>query len=100
MTGNRTGTRPDPTDDTRGHQPSLRELEVLRAMIASRKTIAAAHLLGISQPAVSRAIASLEARIGRSLFSRDGGRLTPTADAFALEAEAGTIFDALDRLTH
>jgi DNA-binding transcriptional LysR family regulator len=69
-------------------------------MIASRKTIAAAHLLGISQPAVSRAIASLEARIGRPLFSRDGGRLAPTTDAFALEAEASTIFDALDRLSH
>jgi DNA-binding transcriptional LysR family regulator len=83
----------------RDPQPTLRELEVLRAMIASRKTIAAATMLGISQPAVSRAIASLEARIGRTLFSRDGGRLAPTADAFALEAEAGEIFAALERLS-
>jgi DNA-binding transcriptional LysR family regulator len=83
----------------RDPQPSLRELEVLRAMIASRKTIAAATLLGISQPAVSRAIASLEERVGRSLFRRDGGRLVPTADAFALEAEASEIFAALERLS-
>jgi DNA-binding transcriptional LysR family regulator len=67
-------------------------------MIASRKTIAAATLLGISQPAVSRTIASLEARVGRALFRRDGGRLAPTADAFALDAEAGEIFAALGRL--
>lgn len=86
-------------DDPRSSRPSLRELEVLRAMIASRKTIAAAHLLGVSQPAVSRAIASLEARTGRALFTRDGGRLVPTADAFALESEAGSIFEALDRLS-
>jgi DNA-binding transcriptional LysR family regulator len=83
----------------RDPQPTLRELEVLRAMIASRKTIAAATMLGISQPAVSRAIASLESRIGRTLFSRDGGRLAPTADAFALEAEAGEIFAALERMS-
>jgi DNA-binding transcriptional LysR family regulator len=85
---------------TPSNLPSLRELQVLRAMIASRKTIAAAHQLGVSQPAVSRAIASLEARVGRALFLRDGGRLAPTADAFALEAEAAVIFGALERLTN
>jgi DNA-binding transcriptional LysR family regulator len=79
-------------------RPSLRELEILRAMIATRKMVAAAHLLGISQPAVSRAIASLEARVGRALFSRDGGRLLPTPDAFALEAEAAPLFRALERI--
>jgi DNA-binding transcriptional LysR family regulator len=79
-------------------RPSLRELEILRAMIATRKMVAAAHLLGISQPAVSRAIASLEARVGRALFSRDGGRLVPTPDAFALEAEAVPLFRALERI--
>jgi DNA-binding transcriptional LysR family regulator len=81
-----------------GGRPSLRELEILRAMIVTRKMIAAAHMLGISQPAVSRAIASLEARVGRALFSRDGGRLVPTPDAFALEAEAVPLFRALERI--
>ncbi len=84
---------PDP--DAR---PSLRELEILRALISSRKTTSAAASLGVSQPAVSRAIASLEARVGRTLFSRDGGRLVPTAEAFALEEEARPIFAALDRI--
>lgn len=79
-------------------RPSLRELEILRAMIATRKMVAAAHLLGISQPAVSRAIASLESRVGRALFARDGGRLLPTPDAFALEAEAAPLFRALERI--
>lgn len=78
--------------------PSLRELEVLQAMIATRKTVAAAQRLGISQPAVSRALAALEAHVGRPLFAREGGRLVPTADAFALDAEAQPIFAALERL--
>lgn len=79
-------------------RPSLRELEALSALIATRKTVAAAHALGVSQPAISRAIASLEQRVGRSLFVRDGGRLRPTADAYALEREGRAILDALDAL--
>jgi DNA-binding transcriptional LysR family regulator len=78
--------------------PSLRELEILRAMIATRKTVAAAQMLSISQPAVSRALAALEERTGRVLFMREAGRLVPTGDAFALEAEAQPIFTAMQRL--
>jgi DNA-binding transcriptional LysR family regulator len=80
-------------------RPSLRELEVLRALIRSRKTTSAAASLGISQPAVSRAIASLEERVGRPLFAREGGRLIPNADAFALDEEARPIFAAMDRIS-
>lgn len=78
--------------------PTLRELEILSAMIVTRKTVAAAQMLGISQPAVSRALASLEARLGRALFTREGGRLVPSAEAFALEAQAQPIFSALEAL--
>jgi DNA-binding transcriptional LysR family regulator len=88
----------DSDDEDVRSRPSVRELEVLHAVITTRKTTAAAQRLGISQPAVSRAIASLESRLGRDLFVRDGGRLVPTADAFALDAEAAPIFAALSRL--
>ncbi len=91
--------RPTDNDDEENRsRPSVRELEVLHAVITTRKTTAAAQRLGISQPAVSRAISSLESRLGRELFLRDGGRLVPTADAFALDAEAAPIFAALARL--
>jgi DNA-binding transcriptional LysR family regulator len=39
---------------------TLRELEVFRALVATGKTTAAAHRLGVSQPAVSRSLAPLE----------------------------------------
>lgn len=79
-------------------RPSLRELEVLRALIATRKTTSAAQRLGISQPAVSRAIAGLERRTGRALFRREGGRLVPTADALLLYEQVAPIFATLERL--
>jgi DNA-binding transcriptional LysR family regulator len=80
-------------------RPTMRELEVFRALIAASKTTAAASALGISQPSVSRCIASLEQRMGLQLFIRDGGRLIPTPHALALEAEAARILNALDQLT-
>jgi len=80
-----------------GARPSLREIEALRAMVASGKTTQAARALGTSQPSVSRAIASLEARLGEPLFTRRNGRLTPTAEALTLEARAAVIFDLLDQ---
>ena len=79
-------------------RPSLREIEALRAMVATGKTTQAARNLGTSQPSVSRAIASLEARLGQPLFTRRNGRLAPTAEALALEARAAVIFDLLDQL--
>lgn len=89
---------PSEDSESRSARPSLRELEVLHALIATGKTTAAGQRLGISQPAVSRAVAALEERVGRVLFSRDGGRLVPTADALALEAEAAPILAGLARL--
>ncbi|KAB2848616.1 MAG: LysR family transcriptional regulator, partial [Hyphomicrobiaceae bacterium] len=80
-------------------QPSLHELEALRATIAWRTTTLAARDLGISQPSVSRAIASLEKRVGRRLFEREKGRLVPTAEALALEARAAVVFDLMGQLT-
>ena len=79
-------------------RPSLREIEALRAMVASGKTTQAARDLGTSQPSISRAIASLEARLGQSLFTRRNGRLAPTAEALAFEARAAVVFDLLDQL--
>ena len=77
---------------------SLRELEALRAVIEARTATAAARRLGISQPAVSRALAQLEARLGRKLFDRDGGRLLPTAEGLALNRDLEPLFLALLRL--
>ena len=83
-----------------GSWATLRDLEVFQAVIEERKTTAAAQRLGISQPAVSRALASMEQKSKRSLFRHQGTRLVPTADAMALYEEIQPIFHALAQLSH
>jgi DNA-binding transcriptional LysR family regulator len=68
----------------RDKRPSFRELEALHALVEARKTTSAAHKIGVSQPAISRAIQDLEHRVGKALFRREGGRLVPTADGILL----------------
>lgn len=77
---------------------TLRELEILRMVMQSGTATAAAELLGISQPAVSRAVTHMEGRLGRAIFLREGGRLVPTSTARAIDAELDLIFAALTRI--
>jgi DNA-binding transcriptional LysR family regulator len=77
-------------------RPSMRELEVLVAMVQTGKTTAAAERLGVSQPAVSRAIAGLETSLGRALFERDGGRLVANSEALRLAEQVAPLLAALD----
>jgi DNA-binding transcriptional LysR family regulator len=71
---------------------NLRQLEVLRAVVLSRTTVAAAQRIGLSQPAVSNAIRSIESRLGFALFTRLNNRMIPTAECRLIIREAETIF--------
>ncbi|EPX77072.1 LysR substrate-binding domain-containing protein [Litoreibacter arenae] len=77
---------------------SLPEYQALRALMESGTTSKAAIRLGLSQSAVSRSIASLEARTGRILFEREGGRLQPTNEAMRMNKRLDPLFEALDRI--
>lgn len=71
---------------------TLRQLELLRALIRNHTTVAAAQELALSQPAVSNALKVMEAQAGFTLFERINNRLFPTAEALALYQEAESIF--------
>jgi DNA-binding transcriptional LysR family regulator len=77
---------------------TLRQLEILRAIVHYRTTVAAARQLGLSQPAISNAIRAMEAQAGFPLFERINNRLFPTKEAQDLHAEAEAIFAMHDRL--
>jgi DNA-binding transcriptional LysR family regulator len=71
---------------------NLRQLEILRAVIRHRTTVAAADELALSQPAISNALKAMETHAGFALFERVNNRLFPTAEAMALYKESEAIF--------
>lgn len=68
---------------------NFRQLEILKEVAATGSLTQAAYRIGISQPAVSAAISSLENDVGFLLFKRthSGTTLTPEALHLADEAE-------------
>jgi DNA-binding transcriptional LysR family regulator len=71
---------------------NLRQLEILRAVIRHRTTVAAADELALSQPAISNALKAMEAQAGFALFERVNNRLFPTTEALTLYKESEAIF--------
>ncbi|WP_298434883.1 LysR substrate-binding domain-containing protein [uncultured Jannaschia sp.] len=81
-----------------GRWHSLREYDALRAVLQTGTTAEAARRLGLSQSAVSRSIANLEARQSVTLFTREAGRLRPTQEAVRLNLRLDPLFEALSRI--
>lgn len=77
---------------------SIPEYNALRALMQAGTASGAARQLGLSQSAVSRSIASLEDRLGTSLFERVSGRLRPTQEAVLLNRRLDPLFEALERI--
>lgn len=78
---------------------NLRQIEAFYAVMCSGTVVGAAQMMSVTQPAVSRAIAHLELRIGYNLFERRGRKLIPTPEGEALYREIEPIYGSLDRIT-
>lgn len=78
---------------------SFRHLDILRTVVRTRTVSAAARLLGITQPAVSRQLRALEEQLGLRLFERDRKRLWPTPEAEQVLREAECVFAGLENIT-
>jgi len=66
---------------------NLRQLEVFNAIMRFGSVTGAARELGVSQPAVSKILRHAEDQLGMRLFERLNGRLQPTMEAKAIQAE-------------
>ncbi len=75
---------------------NLRQLEVLRAVLATGTVTEAGRMLGISQPAVSKLLRHTEDQLGFALFIRDRGRLLPTPEARTLFPEVNKVFTSIE----
>jgi DNA-binding transcriptional LysR family regulator len=81
---------------------NVRHLAVFRAVAKTGSVSAAARLLHISQPAVTKTLHVLEANLGLRLFERIKGRLLITPEAQTLMPQVERLFgdvDAVQQLT-
>ncbi len=76
----------------------LRHIEVFNAIMLTGSVSAAARLINITQPAVSRTLQHAELQLGFPLFQRAKGRLTPTTEALTLYPHIERLFAQLDEV--
>lgn len=79
-------------------QINLRQIEAFKAVIEHGTVSRGAEVLNVSQPAMSKLIAHLEADTALQLFDRMKGRLAPTEHAMRLYDEVGRIFAGVRQL--
>ncbi|WP_347554617.1 LysR substrate-binding domain-containing protein [Robbsia sp. KACC 23696] len=77
---------------------NLRQIEVFRAVMTTGSISAAARVLCVSQPAVSRLLSYTESRLGFPLFQRIKGRLYPTPEARELFRRVDDVYQGVQRV--
>ncbi len=77
---------------------TLRQIEVIRAIMVTGTVGGAARLLNVSSPGISRVMKHAEASVGVKLFGRRGGRYTPTREANAIFNQINGVYDKVEDL--
>jgi DNA-binding transcriptional LysR family regulator len=77
---------------------NARQVEAFRAVMVTGSMTAAAELLSVTQPAVSRLVRDFELAAGFRLFERRGNQITPTPEAVSLLSEVERAFVGLIRI--
>ena len=76
----------------------LRHIEVFNAVMQTGSVSAAARMINVTQPAVSRTLQHAEVQLGFALFQRVGGRLKPTVEAQTLYPHIERLLAQLDEV--
>lgn len=77
---------------------TLKQIEIIRAVMVSGSIAGAARLLGVSQPGVSRAMKHIEGSLGIRLFAREAGRYVPTDEARDVFAQIQEVHQRVQNL--
>jgi len=77
---------------------TLRQVEVVRAIMVSGSIAGAARHLNVSQPGISRLMKHLETTIGIKLFVKRGGRYVPADEARAIFEQIHDVHRKIDDL--
>lgn len=77
---------------------TLRQVEVVRAIVVAGSVAGAARLLNVSQPGISRLMKHLESSLGFKLFVRRSGRYVPAEEARAIFDQINDVHRKIDDL--
>lgn len=77
---------------------TLRQIEVIRAIMVTGTVGGAARLLNVSSPGISRIMKHAELSVGVKLFDRRGGRYTPTREANSIFNQINSVYDKVEDL--
>ena len=77
---------------------TLRQIEVIRAIMVTGTVGGAARLLNVSSPGVSRVMKHAEQSVGVKLFDRKGGRYSPTREADTIFNQINGVYDKVEDL--
>lgn len=79
---------------------TLRQIEVIRAIMVAGTVKGAAELLNVSAPGVSRVMKHTESQVGVRLFSRTHGRYAPTDEAREIFSQITGVFQSVENLQY
>lgn len=77
---------------------TLRQIEVIRAVMLRGTISGAAEFLGVSAPGISRLIKHTEESLNIRLFERRAGLFVPSVEAGAVFDQVGSVFKGVENL--
>jgi DNA-binding transcriptional LysR family regulator len=77
---------------------TLRQIEVIRAVMLTGTIAGASRLLNVAAPGLSRLMKHTEDSLGAKLFSRRGGRFVPAPEATPIFAQINELHRNLENL--
>jgi DNA-binding transcriptional LysR family regulator len=77
---------------------TLRQIEVIRAIMVTGTVGGAARLLNVSSPGISRLMKHAESSLGMKLFIRKAGRYGPTPEANDIFSQINAVYDKVEDL--
>ena len=78
---------------------TLRQVEVIRAVMVTGTIGGAARLLNVSAPGISRLVKYTEKSLGVRFFQRQNGRYFPTPEARNIFEQINGVYEKMDDLT-
>jgi len=78
---------------------TLRQVEVVRAVMVTGTIEGAAKLLNVSAPGISRLVKYTEKSLGIRFFQRQNGRYSPTPEARSIFEQINGVYKKVDDLT-